>query len=263
MKRIFTPQNIPFLATLSRVRVSTSRRALNFDSFFSARVFLNFLSDNAVLGVAAVGITFVILSGGIDLSVGRNRWRRQHRARGSWSMQRHLRPRSRFRSCLRLGASLWRGAWERFIHYYALPRIPRHARRDVLRARARVHDQNGVRCPSRTRRYRGCGDKYRSVALTNFRVCRSHVPCVPAIAIVIAHFTRFGRHVYALGGNEQAAVLMGLPVARTKVAVYAMSGFCSAAAGVVFTFYSQSGNATAGPGWSSMRSQPWSWAARC
>jgi ribose/xylose/arabinose/galactoside ABC-type transport system permease subunit len=64
---------------------------------------------------------------------------------------------------------------------------------------------------------------------------------VLAIAFYLAHFTRFGRTVYAIGGNEQSALLMGLPVARTKVLVYTLNGFCSALAGVVFTFYMQSG----------------------
>src|SRR5205823_10750285 len=59
---------------------------------------------------------------------------------------------------------------------------------------------------------------------------------------------RVGRNVYALGGNEASALLMGLPVARTKVAVYALSGFCSALAGVVYAFANGSGNATAGAG---------------
>jgi simple sugar transport system permease protein len=59
--------------------------------------------------------------------------------------------------------------------------------------------------------------------------------------IVLAHYTRFGRTVYAIGGNEQSAVLMGLPVGRTKVLVYTLNGFCSALAGVVFTFYMLSG----------------------
>jgi len=47
-----------------------------------------------------------------------------------------------------------------------------------------------------------------------------------------------GRTVYAIGGSEASAVLMGLPVARTTVLVYTFSGFfCSALAGVAFTFY--------------------------
>jgi simple sugar transport system permease protein len=63
------------------------------------------------------------------------------------------------------------------------------------------------------------------------------------IAIYLAHFTRFGRTVYAIGGSEQSAVLMGLPVPRTKVLIYTFSGFCSAMAGIAFTFYMGSGYA--------------------
>jgi ribose/xylose/arabinose/galactoside ABC-type transport system permease subunit len=64
---------------------------------------------------------------------------------------------------------------------------------------------------------------------------------VVAVAMFIAHRTQFGRTVYAIGGNEQSALLMGLPVRATLVGVYTLSGFCSALAGVVFTFYMLSG----------------------
>ena len=43
---------------------------MSFPRFFSLRVVVNLFGDNAFLGVAAIGATFVILSGGIDLSVG-------------------------------------------------------------------------------------------------------------------------------------------------------------------------------------------------
>jgi simple sugar transport system permease protein len=58
----------------------------------------------------------------------------------------------------------------------------------------------------------------------------------------VLHYTRFGRRVYAIGGNEQSALLMGLPVGGTKIAVYTVSGFCSALAGLLFTLYIQSGD---------------------
>ena len=64
---------------------------------------------------------------------------------------------------------------------------------------------------------------------------------VIAVAFYVLKYTKFGRSVYALGGNEQSAVLMGLPVARTKIAVYAISSFCAALAGVVFSFYTLAG----------------------
>ena len=60
-------------------------------------------------------------------------------------------------------------------------------------------------------------------------------PIMLLVAIYLSFFTRFGRTIYAMGNNEQSALLMGLPVARTKVMVYAFSGLCSALAGIVFS----------------------------
>jgi simple sugar transport system permease protein len=47
--------------------------------------------------------------------------------------------------------------------------------------------------------------------------------------------------VYAIGGSETSAALMGLPVAATLVRVYALSGFCAAMAGLIYSFYTLSG----------------------
>lgn len=65
---------------------------------------------------------------------------------------------------------------------------------------------------------------------------------VLAAAIFIAHYTRFGRTVYAMGGNEGSARLMGLPVNTTKVMVYTLNGLCSALAGVTLSIYVLSGH---------------------
>ena len=64
---------------------------------------------------------------------------------------------------------------------------------------------------------------------------------VLVVAAIVLHMTRFGRTVYAVGGSEQSALLMGLAVARTKVGVYVISGFCSALAGLLFSIYTLSG----------------------
>jgi ribose transport system permease protein len=53
------------------------------------------------------------------------------------------------------------------------------------------------------------------------------------IAALVLNTTRFGRYVYAVGGNERAARLSGIPVNRVKIAVYAITGLASAAAGIV------------------------------
>jgi ribose/xylose/arabinose/galactoside ABC-type transport system permease subunit len=60
-------------------------------------------------------------------------------------------------------------------------------------------------------------------------------PIMLLVAIYLSFFTRFGRTIYAMGNNEQSALLMGLSVPRTKIMVYAFSGFCSALAGIAFS----------------------------
>jgi len=60
-------------------------------------------------------------------------------------------------------------------------------------------------------------------------------PIMLLVAIYLTYFTRFGRTIYAIGSNEQSAMLMGLPVRRTKILVYAFSGLCSALGGIVFS----------------------------
>jgi ribose/xylose/arabinose/galactoside ABC-type transport system permease subunit len=64
---------------------------------------------------------------------------------------------------------------------------------------------------------------------------------VVAIAFFVMHWTRFGRTVYAIGGSEQSARLMGLDVARTKILVYVISGVCGGLAGLLLTAYSGAG----------------------
>jgi ribose/xylose/arabinose/galactoside ABC-type transport system permease subunit len=64
---------------------------------------------------------------------------------------------------------------------------------------------------------------------------------VVVVAAFVLHFTRTGRTVYAIGNGGQSALLMGLPVTRTRISVYVISGFCSAIAGILFTFYTLSG----------------------
>jgi simple sugar transport system permease protein len=71
---------------------------------------------------------------------------------------------------------------------------------------------------------------------------------IVAIAFFVLHHTRFGRTVYAIGGNEHSAMLMGLPVKTTKILVYSLSGLCSAVAGILFSFYSLSGYSLAAQG---------------
>ena len=73
-------------------------------------------------------------------------------------------------------------------------------------------------------------------------------PLLLVVVIYLAHYTRFGRTVYAIGNSEQSARLMGLPVGRTKILVYTFSGFCSALAGIVWSISLLSGYGGYAPG---------------
>ena len=69
--------------------------------------------------------------------------------------------------------------------------------------------------------------------------------------------TAFGRYVYAIGGNEEAARLSGMPVGRVKIAIYALSGCSPALAGVLYVAQYRQGKPDAGAGSSSTPSPPW------
>ena len=73
-------------------------------------------------------------------------------------------------------------------------------------------------------------------------------PVLLLVVFYLSFFTRFGRTVYAIGNNEQSARLMGLPVGRTKIIVYTFGGFCSALAGVVWSISLLSGYGGYAPG---------------
>ncbi|RZS43291.1 monosaccharide ABC transporter membrane protein (CUT2 family) [Herbihabitans rhizosphaerae] len=60
---------------------------------------------------------------------------------------------------------------------------------------------------------------------------------VAALAIMALRVTSFSRHVYAIGGNEKAARLSGVPVMRVKIIVFAICGLCAALAGIVHAGY--------------------------
>ena len=71
-----------------------------------------------------------------------------------------------------------------------------------------------------------------------------------AISVLFLRYTDLGRQIYQVGGNEEAARLAGINVARVKILTYAISGFLSAFAGLMLVARMQSGEAVrTGIGW--------------
>ncbi|HEU4842734.1 MAG TPA: galactofuranose ABC transporter, permease protein YjfF, partial [Burkholderiaceae bacterium] len=196
------------------------------------------LIDNAFLLVIAVGMTFVILSGGIDLSVG-SVLALSTMVAATLLHKWHLPPLLVIALVLALGACFG-AAMGALIHYFRLqPFIVTLAGMFLARGLCYLISINSITIEDPlfvllSRTQLGFFGGFVSPGVVVAMV-------VLALAIYLAHFTPFGRTVYAIGGNEQSAQMMGLPVARTKVLIYACSGGCAALAGVLFSFYMLSG----------------------
>jgi simple sugar transport system permease protein len=236
--------HIPLAATVVVCVLLYVGAGLRFPNFFTLRVANNLLVNNAVLGIAAVGMTFVIISGGIDLSVGA--------VVGCTSIllaclvqQAGVHPALAIPAALALGA-LFGAAMGLLIAYFALPPfLVTLGGMFLARGLAFVIHRESVAIEHPF--YGWVADSPVPLAERVDLPLYGVVFLLTVLAgIYLSLFTRFGRNTYAIGGNEQSALLMGLPVARTKVAIYAFGGFCSALAGAAHTFALTSGNPVAG-----------------
>lgn len=208
--------------------------------FGKPQVFFNLLIDNAFLLITSIGMTFVILSKGIDLSVGAviafttvlSAW-----LLGDFGMS----PALVIPICLLFGITL--GAiMGAIIHFFKV--------QPFIVTLAGMFFARGMCFVISTEAQTIDDPFYRAWALTRIQIGSLGFISVNVVivlvvliaALVLAHLTRFGRTVYAIGGNEHSALLMGMPVARTKILVYTINGFCSALAGIVFSVYMLSGH---------------------
>jgi simple sugar transport system permease protein len=212
--------------------------AIRYDGFLSPQVFLNLLIDNAFLLIVAVGMTFVILSGGIDLSVGSvialTTMISASLLEAGWN------PYAAMALVLVLGGAF--GALQGcLIQRFGLaPFIVTLAGMFLARGCCYLISTESLPINDAT---------YAAIAQARIPVgfdASLTVGALLALGIVllgmrVAHSTDFGRTVYAIGGGESSARLMGLPVDSTKVLVYLLSGFSAALGGVVMTFYMLSG----------------------
>jgi len=230
---------IPIIVTVSLFLLMFIAGSFRYTGFFSWQVLFNLLIDNAFLLIVAVGMSFVIISGGIDLSVGAV-IALTTMISASLVQEQGWPPFVVIPLVLVLGSLLGAGMGA-IIHYFKIqPFIVTLAGMFLARGLCYVISIQTITIndPFYTTmaqtKIRLFGGSFISISVVIALV-------VVAAAIFIAHYTSFGRNVYAIGGSEQSSLLMGLPVAKTKVLVYTLSGFCSALAGVVFTFYMLSG----------------------
>jgi simple sugar transport system permease protein len=226
-------RNLPLVVTAAILCALIGTAALCYDGFFTGRVMTSLLADNAFLGIAAIGMTLVIFSGGIDLSVGA--------VIGFTSIfiatlvtGHGCAPGVAWLFALVLGTGM--GAlMGTLIHLFRLP--------PFLITLAGMFLARGAGFWLNTESVGIQHPLYDWLANYDFALGATvHLSAaalffltVVLVGYVVGHYTRFGCTLLALGGNEQSALLMGLPVGAAKIAVYALNGFCAALAGIVAT----------------------------
>jgi simple sugar transport system permease protein len=232
---------MPLLVTILVLIVGYAFGYSQYKGMRQPQAFFNIFIDNAFLLITSVGMTFVILSGGIDLSVGAvialTTVASAHLLEmEGWS------PGAVIPLMLLMGTALG-AAMGSIIHFFQVqPFIVTLAGMFIARGTCFFISLTGVTISD---------PFYRQLALYQipiplFEKAFISINVVIALAVLViavylAHFTRFGRTVYAIGGSEESALLMGLPVGRTKVLIYTLNGFLSALAGIVYSIYLLSG----------------------
>ena len=199
------------------------------------------LRQVSLIGIISLAMTFVILTGGIDLSVG---------------------------SILALSTSLvamfltraWSGIFGAIAAAVAVSALVGAANGAVIAALriqpfiVTLASMIGIRGLAKWLTGnanidigfgRDLAAEFAAVFRQKSVVIGSYAACAAAFWLVLSR-TVFGRYVRAIGDNELAANYAGLPLARTRIAVYLMSGLLSGFAGVLYAAENHQGNPNAG-----------------
>lgn len=236
--KILQTKYLPIFITFILLSALFLFGAVKYTGFFRLQTFLNLFIDNAFLLITAIGISFVLITGGIDISVGavialicmlsadllENR---------GWNAGVVI------ILMLIIGCVFGTIMGVLVTKFKIQPFIATLAGMFLARGLCYLVSIDTITITNST---------YSAISQARIKIGSGFISWSVVIAITvlivgiyILQYTRFGRTVYAIGGNEQSAKLMGLPVERTKILVYTLSGFCSALAGVVFSFYMLSG----------------------
>jgi galactofuranose transport system permease protein len=212
-----------------------------YEAFLTPENLLNILRQNSMLGIVALGMTFVILTSGIDLSVG---------------------------ALLAVGGVIAANLANQGLVTALLAAVAATTFlgliNGVLIAKGRIQPfivTLGMMIAARGLALAVTGEE--SVAIRGAEdftwLGRGFVGFLPvpviiliilyALGWVVLNYTRFGRHVFSVGDNDEAARLMGLNISRVTIAVYALSGLLAGLAGVILASRLNAGQPVAGVGW--------------
>ena len=252
IRRLTNPKYIMVFATIAIFLIIYAFGAIVYGEkgFTTLRTFVNMFIDNAYYGISAVGMTMVLITGGIDLSVASiASLTGMFIAYGSTNMGIHPIVCILFSLVVGVGLGLLQGAT---IHYLNVPPFIATLTGNFLaRGVCSLISRESINISHPMidalakwkvffmRPENGEWVKIKPTVFINFNLILFIVMIV--IGTIILQKTRFGRNIYAIGGNEQSAKLMGLPVGRTKVLVYGFNGLCSVLAGIAYTLTVKSG----------------------
>ncbi|AWK89795.1 ABC transporter permease [Azospirillum thermophilum] len=215
--------------------------ALRYDNFLGSYNVLSLLRYNAMFALVALGMCFVIMTGGIDLSVGAV-------AAMASVVSALVSPYGLVPALAAgIGAGLLTGLVNGLVIAWGgiLPFITTLA--TMLAANGMALLLAGNQSVSVS--WEGLFIELGQGDLFGLPVPALIAAAAYLLGSLALNYTAFGRNTLAVGGNEEAARLMGLPVRRVKIAVYVLSGGLAGLAGVILASQFGAGQPTEGAGW--------------
>jgi inositol transport system permease protein len=219
------------------------------DAFLQPRNLVNVVRQIAVVGLIAIGVTMVIITTGIDLSSGsvlalaavcaaslaqQPDW---HDAKYPGLVVPVLLP-----ILVALGIGLLCGAINGSLiaRFRIPPFIATLGMMTVARGFALIYSNRPVSGLTDGSNFIGQGEIFKVFQIPGQPPLGLPIPVIILAVVAIgAHImlnnTRFGRHIYAIGGNEQAALISGLNIGWIKIGVYSIAGLLSGLAGLVLS----------------------------
>ncbi|MCB9079798.1 MAG: ABC transporter permease [Anaerolineaceae bacterium] len=219
------------------------------DAFLQPRNLLNVVRQISVMGLIAIGVTMVIITTGIDLSSGSVLALSAVVAaslaqRPDWQSAKY--PGLNLPVILPIIAGLGVGALCGFINggliarFKIPPFIATLGMFTAARGAALLYSERPVSGLTDAYNYIGQGEILKVIPIPDQPPLGLPVPVIILVLVAVgAHImlnnTRFGRHIYAVGGNVQAALISGLNVKWILVSVYTIAGLLAGLAGIVLS----------------------------
>jgi len=217
--------------------------ALGSSDFFTTSNLLNVALQTSIIAIVAIGMTFTILTAGIDLSVGSVMALSGAIAAGL-NVRQELDPFVAIGIALLIGMVIGAINGLMIVKGGIPPFVATLAMLAIARGLTLVYTQG--------RPIAGLDERF--IYLGTGQIMGIPVPVfimvvIAIIAHIVTRYTPFGLHVYATGGNEEPTRLAGVSPDRIKLAVYIISGFTAALGGVLLAARLWSAQPNAAVGW--------------